>query len=250
MVPVAEGHQGSIESDVVAEMQGIDLVGKPLDVQFRHRHAEVGSLAIRNVWRLHLDQNIGRVVGKAERIIIIKVHSDDVAIPSDVLPEIFHLKCSKCLARVLSECLEATVLSVLWPRDASELSMGVCFGVNEHKRVDAQHHSDHHGNVEKVPAGQNDAKVAYLLRNDLVLERVESKHIGLLHVVEALRAFVHRLLGQADEERHHEHAQQAEHENREHCQQVAQEICLVSHDGEGNGVAVRALDLLGSVEYN
>ena len=120
----------------------------------------------------------------------------------------------------------------------------MCSGVHQDEGVDAQEGSDHHSDIEEVSPSQDYPEVANLLGNDLVLEGVESKEVGLLDVVEALGALVDGLLGQADQEWHHQHAEQAEDEDGQDRQKVAKQIRLVGNDGVGDRVAMRALDFL------
>ena len=103
-------------------------------------------------------------------------------------------------------------------------------GIHEDEGVDAQECSNHHSDIEKVSARQNDPKVADLLGNDFVLQGVEAEKIRLLDVVQALGTFVHGLLGKANEEWHHKHAQQAKDEDGEDCQKVAKQVRLVGNN--------------------
>jgi len=96
-----------------------------------------------------------------------------------------------------------------------------------------------------VSSSQDDAEVAKLFGNNLVLHAVESEQRGLLHIIEALATLMDGLLGKSDEERHHEHAHHSKHKDGKDCYQIAQHVGLVGDNREGHRITVRALDLLG-----
>ena len=117
-MPVTEWNEGAIECYVVSKVQLLYLVAKAFYVELWHSHTEVCTLATRNVRLLHFYQDVCGMVRKAERVVIIQIDSDYVAVPAYIFTKILHLECAECLSWIGSKCFIATVLSVRAPSNS------------------------------------------------------------------------------------------------------------------------------------
>lgn len=85
------------------------------------------------------------------------------------------LEVPESLSRVLIEGLMATFVSVLVPSERRDTTVGQGLFLYHYEGVDRQHSCHDKSHVSQVSSGQDDAKVAKLFGNDLVLHAVESE---------------------------------------------------------------------------
>ena len=74
--------------------------------------------------------------------------------------------------------------------------------LDQDEQVDCHKCCNDHNYVKQILSRKDDAKVAYVLSNDFVFERVKAEHAGLLHIIQTLCTLMHCLLCQAYEEGH------------------------------------------------
>lgn len=115
MVPVAQTDQRSIELHVVSDVQIFYLLGVALQTWLAESKPNICTVATVDVRRVHLDHDVGRVVSHAQRVVLVEVYSDDVALPAYSLSKVMELKGSKGHPWFLIKRLISTAVLVLLP---------------------------------------------------------------------------------------------------------------------------------------
>lgn len=111
---------GRIEPDVVTSVEGANEIAVFAEHHFRDGQAEVGPVDTLSVVRVHLDEDVRRVVGQRKRIVFVEIDTGNVAVPLDSLSEEPLVESTLRAAWVLVESTVAASSQVLGPREARD----------------------------------------------------------------------------------------------------------------------------------
>ena len=167
------------------------------------------------------------MVLEAERILVIDVDADNVALPSDGSAKVVRLEVAISLPRLCLEYLVAALALILLPSSVGQHAVTMQLLFDEDESVNRQRRENHHGHVGKVATCQNNAKVSNLCGHHLVFQAVETEKRLLLDVVQAFATLVDGLLSEPNKEGHHHQTHDAEDKDAKNGHEITEQICLV-----------------------